>query len=248
MKYAIISDIHSNLEAFKSVLEDIDKQKADRIICLGDVIGYATNPNECCELLFERTPIVIKGNHDYAGCDLKEIEYFNIYAQESARWTYNNLSEKNRKILSSLKDFEIVDNNFLVLHGALTHRNNYIINLNDAEENFAILKRNYPHYKICFYGHTHSKQIWGPIEGTPATRFTPPIQSFQLLKKDFYLINPGSVGQPRDRDPRASYLIFDSETMKITYNLLEYDVETTKRKILSARLPSYLANRLDSGV
>lgn len=247
MKYAILSDIHSNLEALTTVLADVDKQFVDQIVCLGDVIGYGANPNECCELLLERNPHIIKGNHEHAAINLQIAQYFNITAKEAAIWTYHTLKEKYKNVIHSLTDIKQVDNDFVMVHGALTHRNDYIFDEEHAEENLKLFKTQFPEVNICFYGHSHMKEIWGPLKSTPTKDVPPSKLSFHLQKKDHYLINPGSVGQPRDGDPKASYLIFDTELMKVTYHLLKYDIEKTKNKILSAGLPATLARRLDIG-
>ncbi len=242
MKYAVLSDIHGNLEALNSVLEEVDRQKIDQIICCGDIIGYGANPNECCRLLFERNPISILGNHDQAGFDLEEAKYFNIYAQESAQWTYNTLEDSYREILRALPHKRLVGWDFLLVHGALTHRNDYILADQQAIENKEVLQEKYPHIRLCFYGHSHLKKIWGPVEGSLAARL-----NFRLLQDEYYLINPGSIGQPRDGDPRASFLTFERETMEIKYYLVDYDIEKAQKKIHEAGLPPYLADRLARG-
>ncbi len=243
MKYAVLSDIHANLEALTIVLNDIDANRVDKIACLGDIVGYGANPNECCELIFQRVSYHIIGNHDRAGIDLNESRYFNPYAKEAAQWTHHTLEQKHKDHFLTLQDIEVVNNDFVIVHGAITHANDYILSNNQADENFQLLKEHYPDIQLCFYGHSHIKCIWGSEK-----KFTGDPFSYELAEQDQqYLINPGSVGQPRDGDPKASYIIYDTELKKITYRLLEYDFEKTMTAIIAAGLPAYLAQRLEHG-
>ncbi len=243
MKYGILSDIHANLEALTVVLNHIDSQSIDQILCLGDVVGYGANPNECCQLLLERNPLLILGNHEHASIDLSESYLFSMHARESARWTYDYLDEEYKIIFRQLKDYRVLDDqSILMVHGSLTDRNGYIITSSQAEEQINIIKKTYPECLFTFFGHSHIKKIWGIAEVSEKIP-----NEYYLRENDYYLINPGSVGQPRDGDPRASYIIFDSDLNKITYNALEYDIITTQQKIISAGLPPYLSRRLERG-
>lgn len=242
MLYAVISDIHANLEALEVVLDHIRKQNINNILCLGDIVGYGASPNECCELLLELNPKIIMGNHDRAAFDLEEAKYFNTYARNAAIWTNEALDDKYKNILRNLDEQMLVDNNLLLVHGAIDDRNGYILEKYQADKNITLLKENYPHINICFFGHSHMRQIWGPVEGTPFTT-----THFHLSNEDSYLINPGSVGQPRDGDNSASYATYDTESMELNYHYFAYDIEKARNKILNAGLPSYLADRLLRG-
>lgn len=242
MRYAIFSDIHANLEALEVVMNHMNGISIDHYICLGDIIGYGANPNECCELVLSVNPHCILGNHDKAAIDSDERNFFNSYARESSVWTSKILDKKYKDFFFDMKDEKIVDNLFLMVHGAVTGRNDYIISQYDAKNNVEKLKEKHPLIYLCFFGHSHFKKIWGYLNDEKSSDNTQ-----QLEKKEYYLINPGSVGQPRDKDPRASYIIFDSDQYQVEYYYLEYDIKKAQKKILEAGLPHYLAERLENG-
>lgn len=238
MRYAIISDIHANLEAFLEVLGEIDGSGADRIICLGDIVGYGANPNECVEIIKKRQIKSLIGNHDKAACGLTEPVDFNHVARHAVLWTRGELTRPNRDYLRGLPEEGLVDG-FMIVHGAPSDPDRYILSEYDAEEEFPGLGEN----KLCFFGHTHVRVLYslsgGDVEVSRAERV-------RLRKGTSYLVNPGSVGQPRDRDPRASFLIFD-DCGDIEFRRVEYPIEAAQKKIIERGLDRFLAERLSLG-
>lgn len=222
MKFAVISDIHSNLEALLAVLKHIEKEKIERIYCLGDLVGYGPNPNECVDLIKSFTPHVIIGNHDSAVIGKTPIKFFNEYAKQSTIWTRKTLTKDNLEYLNSLP-LSIRENDFLFVHAApyIPEKWTYVMTDSEASRQFRyFLESN------CFIGHTHKAEFF--VSSSSGRR----------------IINPGSVGQPRDGNPKACYLIYDTETNDFRHIRLEYDVRTVYKKIVNAGLHSYLAERL----
>lgn len=240
MKYAIISDIHSNLEAFERVLLEIDRIGADRIVCLGDIVGYGADPNECLEIVRERQVACIMGNHDMVACGISDPSNFNPAARQAALWTKSELTRENRDFLSRLPNrLEIED--FLVVHGAISDPDSYIFGSSEALFEFELMTDE----RICFFGHTHVKIYYVYSDGK--------VRCFRddevtISADNFYLVNPGSVGQPRDGDPRASFLIYGYDEGAIKFVRVEYDVTTAQDKILARGLDKRLAYRLAMGV
>lgn len=240
LAFAIISDIHSNLEAFTAILDNIRTQGLEKIYCLGDLVGYGANPNECVALARENHLESISGNHDRVSTTLKNIEYFNQHAQKAIRWTHDHLSPSSYAYLATLPD-RIDTGSEVMVHGALSERDDYILNSGDAEQNLSLLEEEAPRAQILFFGHTHIKSLYyrgkshlhgyneSPVHIEPGTR---------------YLINPGSVGQPRDGEPLAAYGIYDREHAQFRHVLVAYDLEKAREKIYQAQLPSFLGDRL----
>lgn len=246
MRYAIISDIHSNLEAFEAVLSALDASKVDEIICLGDIVGYNANPNECVEIIKERAIRSLMGNHDSRAAGLEDTYGFNPVAASAVVWTRQSLTEENKKFLEELPRALDIDGKFLAVHGWINDTDSYIFRPLDAQENFKLLKKVSGSEKggLCFFGHTHVRISYVEKDGEVSTNLDNPLK---LDPAGNHLINPGSVGQARDGDPRAAYLVFDEDSSEISFYRVEYDVESTKRKILEAGLPGVLAERLTAG-
>ena len=237
--YAVISDIHGNLEALEAVLGDIPEE-AERVFCLGDVIGYGASPNECCELVRREEMPVITGNHDLAVVDLDtDLNWFNPVAEAAVRWTREQLDEENRDFLRS-RPRMMQTNEALFVHGSVRDPDEYIIDGTTAAENLAILKSEYPNVPLCFFGHTHVKAVAPSPNGAASES-----DWFDLGNGGPYLVNPGSVGQPRDGDTFASYVL--AEGTDVTYRFVEYDIEQAQARIRSAGLPGMLADRLAIG-
>ena len=238
MRYAIISDIHANLEAFHSVLGEIDGSGVDRIICLGDIVGYGADPNECLEIIKSRNIRSLIGNHDKAACGLTEPTGFNPAAREAALWTRGKLAEGNRKYLRGLPEEDVIDG-FMIVHGAPSDPDKYILSVRDAASEFPLLEDR----TLCFFGHTHVSIIYtladGGVDVSRAERL-------QLRDGVSYLVNPGSVGQPRDRDPRASFAIYDDRG-EVEFRRVEYPIEAAGKKIIDSGLDAFLAERLSHG-
>ncbi|MGB3682669.1 MAG: metallophosphoesterase family protein [Rubrobacteraceae bacterium] len=236
--YAVISDIHGNLEALEAVLGDVPEE-AGRIFCLGDVIGYGASPNECCELVRGVEMPVITGNHDLAVVDLStDLNWFNPVAEAAVRWTRERLNDENRAFLRS-RPRMMQTSEALFVHGSVRDPDEYIIDSTTAAENLAILKNEYPNVPLCFFGHTHVKAVAPSPNGKAAE------MGLDLGSGGPYLVNPGSVGQPRDGDTFASYVLV--EGTNVTYRFVEYDIGRAQAKIRDAGLPGMLADRLAAG-
>lgn len=242
MIYALISDIHGNLEALQAVLKYIQfhEKDIDKIICLGDIVGYGADPGECISITREISDIILAGNHDFAVCGLTSIEDFNAYATEAVLWSRKNLNEEEINFLKGLPlthQEKIADFAHSSLHRPDSWR--YIFGKTDTFIDFQIMEK-----KILFVGHTHVPVVFENA-GVEVKRVDSPELSLNSDKK--YIINPGSVGQPRDRNPKASFAIFDSEKSSLKTIRIEYDIKKSQRKILEAGLPEILATRLDKG-
>ncbi len=241
MKYAFFSDVHANLEALKAVILDFRVENIDRIFFLGDVVGYGPNPNECIELVDQIAEVKLMGNHDYAALGLMETDYFNQYAAESMSWTKNSLDKKSIEIMS---DFELISevDNIILIHSSPKEPEmwHYILDMDDVEENF-----NYFEQQICLVGHTHRPFIVSRNEDENCTISHK--QKEKIYDNRRYLINIGSVGQPRDGDPRSCYLIYDSDEKKIRFKRVSYDFNATQNRMVALGMPEYLIERLAVG-
>ena len=244
MRYAVISDIHSNLEALTAVLKEIDSQEVNETISLGDLVGYNSNPNECVDIIRERGVKSLMGNHDIRACGLKEPDDFNSSAKEAILWTKKVLSQENLDFLKSQpKTLFLNEERGMAIHGSLKDYDTYILSPFNAMENFMIMEdSNLP--PLCFFGHTHVKIAYIILDDEITTSYG---EDLHISDKGKYLINPGSVGQPRDMDPRASFLIYDTEEGSIYFHKVEYDIDCCCRKIVKAGLPKRLAERLTVG-
>ncbi len=243
MKLGIFGDIHANLEALTVVLDLMNREKVDQIFCLGDIVGYNTNPGECIDLLREREVLCISGNHDrFTSGEVDAV--IRSETRYAIEYTRKVLSPDQMDFISSLPEERIWQDIFLFVHGSPRHKDEYINSLQIARSNISILKRDRPHVAICFYGHTHlpyiisSKDIITDIHQT---------KTIQLDKRFAYLVNTGSVGQPRDQCPLASCAIFDIDNHNITYHRLKYDLATTQKKIIEKGFDPKLAARLEKG-
>jgi predicted phosphodiesterase len=249
MRYAIISDIHSNLESLALFVSSIlPRLKVDRIICLGDIVGYNANPSECMDIVLnELKAFTIRGNHDRAvGFD--DFSYFSEKALSAGKWTRKKLDSKRLDILKNLAQGPIsIDETFTIAHGAATNEDKYILSKFHAEEEFSWLRKNKS--RILFFGHTHLPKIFmikSPSLGISIISET----AIDLDSKSYYIINPGSIGQPRDRNPQASFALFDSGAMNVAIMRYTYPFQNTQRKIIETRIPyaEDLAARLGFGV
>lgn len=243
MRYAILSDIHANLEALRAVLGRIAELGADRIVCLGDVVGYNANPNECVDIVRSEEITCIMGNHDAAAGGLEEPDNFNPLARKAVLWTRERISEEDRRFLAGLPR-ELALEDFFLCHGSIHDTNRYIMDEDDVGDNFAMLDEIPGRMRICFFGHTHRKAVHagqGKADGPSFTNTIP------IAGGARYLINPGAVGQPRDGDPRAAFLIYDARESMVFFHRVEYDITACQDKIIRAGLPLRLAERLSTG-
>ncbi|OGC01865.1 hypothetical protein A2V82_02570 [candidate division KSB1 bacterium RBG_16_48_16] len=241
MRYAIISDIHGNLAALERVLQKIGSLKCDQLVCLGDLVGYGPYPNECVELVREKSDIVIMGNHDHAAIGLTDVSNFNQYASEAVVWTASILTERSKQYLRQLP-FEYIADDLLFVHATPCDPSswNYILNLWEAKKNFGCFEE-----KICFVGHSHI-----PVNFISNSRknLLLSTENPAKIKNDYrYIMNVGSVGQPRDGDSRAAFIVYDSDVNQAELMRVSYDVSFTQEAMEKLHLPRFLAERLSRG-
>jgi len=241
MKFAIISDIHGNLPALQAVLTRIQEESCDEIVCLGDLVGYGPFPNECVETIRNVTDKIIIGNHDHAAIGLTNTTYFNPYAKAAIVWTQSVLTEETRRFLMSLQ-MQISENGVLFVHATpCTPKEwDYILNTIDAAKNFRCFRE-----QVCFVGHSHmpSGFILLPDKHVVNSEDNP----IHFSDENRYIINVGSVGQPRDGDARAAFAIYDNEQKTVELVRVPYDIEKVQEAMLKCNLPIFLIERLRTG-
>ena len=239
MRYAIFGDIHANLEALETVLEDAARNDCTHFACIGDVVGYNANPHECLTIVKELSCPVVKGNHDEEASLDTPLEGLNPLAKQAMQWTRDHLDDTDKDWLRNMRMVRQIED-FTIVHATLDTPSgwSYVTNKFDAMASFS-----YQFTNVCFYGHTHTPQFYVKDGGVNAQ----PGPEIKIEPGKKYFINVGSVGQPRDGDWRASYAIYDINKESVTIRRLEYDLATTQRKILDAGLPGRLAERLSIG-
>jgi diadenosine tetraphosphatase ApaH/serine/threonine PP2A family protein phosphatase len=246
MRLAVIADIHSNREALDSVLARIDQEGVDAIVNLGDLVGYNASPNECLELLQGRNVWNLAGNHDLALLDPERAQHFNIIAYQALMWCRQQVRPEFLEFLQGLPLLWEQPGSFLACHGTPANPDTYIAYHFQGKRVLKDLLK-HPDLRVCLFGHTHRRALWyRDIRGKVALRQIAPT-TMKLSPEEHYLINPGSVGQPRDGNPEAAYAIFDDEEFSIHFKSAPYDVSGAQRRILAAGLPPYLAERLALG-
>ncbi|MDD5681039.1 MAG: metallophosphoesterase family protein [Candidatus Omnitrophica bacterium] len=240
MRYGIFSDVHSNVEAFESVIDAFKKEKIDIYVSVGDIVGYGAEPSRAIEMTKRLTGNAVCGNHDRGSVGLLDISSFNPFAREAVLWTVKKLNAPEQVYLKALKTV-YEDENITAVHGSLDEPEqfHYILDVNAASETFGLMKT-----RICFIGHSHSPAIF-----MKTGRKTKPLLTAgaKIEKGASYIVNVGSVGQPRDGDPRACYAIFDTAKNDIEIKRVPYDIGKAQDKILAAGLPPILAGRLSEG-
>jgi predicted phosphodiesterase len=243
MRYAIISDIHSNMEALEAVFMRIEKLRIDRIFCLGDVVGYNADPGFCVEKTKRTVSAIVRGNHDKAVAGIMNVDYFNSHAADAVRWTGRNLDAEAMSWVKNLFPGPLdAGHGILLCHGAPQDEDLYLVSEEAIADAFTHIEECHPATRICFFGHTHVPLAIDNQENILNT------EGAVFLEKDRpYLINPGSVGQPRDHNPAAAFGVFDEEDSVFTFYRVPYALQETQEKILSAGLPPILAQRLQSG-
>jgi diadenosine tetraphosphatase ApaH/serine/threonine PP2A family protein phosphatase len=245
VRYLILSDIHANLDALEAVLADA-AGSWDQALVLGDLVGYGAEPNQAMDRIHGLKPAaVIRGNHDKAACGLDDGSQFNHVARLAAAWTGEQLTTTNREYLRNLPMGPVqIDASLEICHGAPFDEDHYIFDGTDARHGLETATR-----PLCLFGHTHLPVIFRMIgevlEGAPPD---PDVETALPLESNArYLVNVGSVGQPRDGDPRAAYGILHTDAHELRLRRVTYPVEIAQRKILAAGLPASLANRLALG-
>ncbi len=243
MKYLIISDIHSNYQALKSVIDDATKKFGNElfILCLGDIIGYGAQPNECIDLVISRTKSIVMGNHESGLIGSTDIGFFNYSAREAILWTKRVIDKRYFQIIKNFS-YSFSFSDFKITHSTLQNPLywQYITSVYEAEDEFLS-----DDFKISFIGHTHIPVAYEK-NGDEVRILEDDLIKIEDDKR--YIINVGSVGQPRDGDNRASYVIFDHDEMMVKYNRVEYDIDGAMKKIIDAKLPKILAERLRKGL
>jgi predicted phosphodiesterase len=240
MHYAVLSDVHSNLEALDAVLADIQQKKIRDLLFIGDAVGYGPNPNECLNQLAEKCKVLLAGNHDWGAVGLTDISYFNEYARYAVEWTQMVITEENKKVLKSFPiTKELRDEDILLVHSTPKEPGewHYFLTLWDAEINFQ-----YFNNKFCFLGHSHQPFI---IEKLPSGELMTYKNTAKIRKNKRYIINAGSVGQPRDGDPRACYAVINDE--EVALMRVSYDIVSVQKKMKKEKLPFALIERLSVG-
>ena len=243
MKFGIFSDIHSNYDAFLEVLKIYEKEKVDKLICAGDMIGYGAEPDKCIEKLKELNALCVMGNHEYALKNESYMQYFNDAAYLAIKWHYENMSDDSKNYILNIP-LNLKEDIFEIYHGSAFEPEefHYLFSPADYIKNFKYFEA-----KVLIIGHTltpdvfyfdETRKIFGQITGSEF-----------ILEKNFrYIINVGSVGQPRDKDPRACFCIYDSSENIFKIKRIEYDIKKAAKKIIDANLPEVLAYRLEYGV
>jgi diadenosine tetraphosphatase ApaH/serine/threonine PP2A family protein phosphatase len=240
MRYGIFSDVHGNIESLEASLAAYESEGIDKYIFLGDVVGYGANPAECICMLRARNPVCIAGNHDWAAVSRLPTDYFNDQARAAIVWTRARLNAVDIGYISSFGlCHEEID--FVCVHGSPDNPQvfNYILDEHDAERNFSCFGK-----KLCFIGHSHRMETY-ILEKNTVSRLGD--YTISLNPDNRYIVNVGSVGQPRDRDPRACICIYDDENKSLTFRRNNYDINSAAEKILKEGLPVILAERLYGG-
>ncbi|MFO8052859.1 MAG: metallophosphoesterase family protein [Candidatus Omnitrophota bacterium] len=240
MRYGIFSDIHSNLEALTEAINYFNSQKIDRFICLGDIVGYGPNPQECLEIINKLKPKTIAGNHDWATVEKFNPDFFNWHAREAIFWTRRHINKTGWKYLHSLP-LLYQEDKFQCVHGSLDKPKefNYTITSHQAQVNFSLLNQ-----QLCFIGHSHLAEVFSQKENQIKHLRKEKI----TIKNDKrYIVNVGSIGQPRDGDPRLSLCIYDTDKQLLSFKRIKYNIKKTANKITKNKLPEFLAQRLYLG-
>ena len=244
MKYAVLGDIHGNLTALETVLAAIERERVDQILSVGDVVGYGAAPSECIAKLQDFSALVVMGNHDAAAVDRLDTAFFNHHAKEAIRWTRGVLGRKDKAWLGDLPYLRNLEH-CSVAHGTL-HRPelfDYIMTVEDADPSFEAMS-----LPVCFVGHSHVPVTLLRLRDNPnCTSFTPEAK-VDLSDALRALVNVGSVGQPRDEDPRTGFVLYDTSAETVELRRMVYDIDREAHRIRSAGLPQMLADRLYLGV
>jgi predicted phosphodiesterase len=247
VRYLILSDVHGNYEALRAVLGHVRRKRFDQVAFLGDAVGYGASPNQVLNWLrsLGGSAVMVRGNHDRVCAGLDSGEYFNRYAREATVWTYEHLEPRNLEFLRGFPVGPIpLSPEIAVCHGSTVDEDAYIFSAYDAQVAFSAL----PH-QVIFFGHTHVPSAFLLRAGNDTPTLEVRLLSGRRTVLEVepgcrYLINPGSVGQPRDRDPRASYAIYDSDQKRLHLYRVRYRIEAARRRIYQAGLPTVLGDRL----
>ncbi len=241
MKYAILGDIHANLEALQVVLQKCQELGVEKYICIGDIVGYNADPTECLEIMRGLSPdVIVKGNHDEQAASHEDLHGFNPQAALAIEWTRQKLSDEQRNWLANLPLQRTLGTKMTLVHATLDmpEKWGYIFDSLTAEASL-----HYQFTQVCFFGHTHVPLAFEKFGGVTGGKY----EEIRLMPGHKYLVNVCSVGQPRDGDPRAGFVTFCTDEMLVKLHRVEYDIAATQKKILEAKLPERLAHRLSLG-
>lgn len=241
MRIGVLSDIHGNLEALEAVLADLDRLGIDQVYSLGDIVGYGPSPAACVEMVRRRAAVSLMGNHDAAVAGLTSLEDFNEFARSAVDWTGARLADEQIEYLRALPYAHHAPDLLLVHASPIEpERWHYIHGMVDIEEHFSAFTE-----RLCFVGHSHRPGVYAIRADRGVVRRG---ESESLRPGQRYLVNVGSVGQPRDRDPRAAYVIYDAANECVEVRRISYAVERTQERMRAAGLPDFLIDRLGAGV
>ena len=244
MKIAILSDVHANGDALDAVTREIAGRGVDRVYHLGDLVGYNAEPEKCVRWAMEHAAGGILGNHDAVACGKAGGELFNAPARAAAQWSGAHISGESADYLRFLPDRLVVEDELLLVHGAPSEPDRYLFTLDDAVEELDGLKE-IPGVRVVFFGHTHVPAA--VVRRGDGSTVTVAPGAYRLKEGESALLNPGSVGQPRDRNPHASFLVFDTATRAASWIRVPYDIPACQRKITAAGLPRLFVTRLPEG-
>jgi predicted phosphodiesterase len=247
VRFLILSDVHANNEALRAVLCHVRRKRYDQVLFLGDAVGYGASPNQALRWLrsLGTNVVIVRGNHDRVCSGLDSGEYFNQYAREATVWTREHLDPRNLEYLRAFPVGPIeINDELAVCHGSPMDEDTYIFSAYDAQIAFNVLSQ-----QVIFFGHTHVPSSFSLIQNGSTVTLDVQLLSGRRTVLDIepttrYLINPGSVGQPRDRDPRASYAIYDDQHKRLHLYRVTYRTESARRRIHDAGLPNVLGDRL----
>ncbi len=241
MRYGVFSDVHSNSEALQAVLEYYEDTSIDKYLSVGDLVGYAADPQECIAKIMPLATVTVAGNHDWAAVGLFSLEHFNAEAAKAIIWTKKRLSSQEKKFLGSL-ELTFDNEDLTLVHSTLKDPAtfSYLTNSESARSTFDLLNK-----QICFVGHTHLAGIFIQSQDGEIEYFEGPM--LKLKTENKYIVNVGSVGQPRDGNPAASCCIYDSLKKTVWLKRIDYDFKSSARKIAACGLPLFLAERLSIG-
>jgi len=241
MRYGIFADVHSNLEALEAVVNGYKDERIDRYLCVGDIVGYAANPLECIQIIKRLSPVMVAGNHDWGAVGRLPFEYFSRVAREAIIWTSSVLGSAEKDFLFGLP-LLYTEGNFILVHGTLFRPQDfyYLNTAVAASRSFTVLDK-----QLCFVGHTHKPGVF--VEQDKDLSFRK-FSSLKIENNKRYIINVGSVGQPRDGNPQAAFAIYDTDEKIVELKRVTYNFSATQEKILKLDLPGSLARRLSEGV
>ncbi len=247
MRYLILSDMHGNWDAFAAVLRRVRRKRFDVILVLGDLVGYGGGPNQVVEAVknLEGKVDIVRGNHDNVVCGLEDGSNFNQPALAAARWTAERLTPANMRFVKQMPlGPKVIEPDLHICHGSPLDEDTYVFSIYDAYEIFT----NYE-APLVFFGHTHIPSLFvQQTKGIEVAVVQGESFSLKLEEGKRYLLNPGSIGQPRDRDPRAAYITYDSETRTVRWQRVDYPIAKAQERIVKSGLPKVLADRLALGI